>query len=221
MLSLARKIPAAHASMKAGKWDRKSFEGVELLQQNTRHHRLGRIGGEVARRAIAFGMRVLVFDPFLSLSRAKTLQVEVCETRRDLPAGGFHHCSCADHRPDPRHDQQDHDCQDEKRRPPHQLRPRRHYRRSRRCSKRSRPGTWPAWRLMCTKPSRRKDSPLRDVDQARAHAAPRRLHARSAGKLSASKSPSRLPKCSPAARSATPSTCRLSMPKCWRCSSRI
>ena len=79
MLSLARKIPAAHASMKAGKWDRKSFEGVELYNKTLGIIGLGRIGGEVAKRAIVFGMRVLVFDPFLSLSRAKALQVEVCE----------------------------------------------------------------------------------------------------------------------------------------------
>ena len=79
VLSLARQIPAAHASMKAGKWDRKSFEGVELYNKTLGIIGLGRIGGEVAKRAIAFGMRVLVFDPFLSLSRAKALQVEVCE----------------------------------------------------------------------------------------------------------------------------------------------
>ena len=45
MLSLARKIPAAHASMKAGKWDRKSFEGVELFNKTLGIIGLGRIGG--------------------------------------------------------------------------------------------------------------------------------------------------------------------------------
>ena len=79
MLALARKIPAAHASMKAGKWDRKSFEGVEVYNKTLGIIGMGRIGTEVARRAIAFGMCVLVYDPFLSLSRAKALQVEVCE----------------------------------------------------------------------------------------------------------------------------------------------
>jgi D-3-phosphoglycerate dehydrogenase len=79
MMSLARKIPQAHATMKAGRWDRKSFEGVELYNKTLGIIGMGRIGGEVARRAIAFGMRVLVYDPFLSLSRAKALQVEVCE----------------------------------------------------------------------------------------------------------------------------------------------
>lgn len=79
MMALARKIPQAHATMKAGKWDRKSFEGVELYNKTLGIVGMGRIGTEVARRAIAFGMRVLVYDPFLSLSRAKALQVEVCE----------------------------------------------------------------------------------------------------------------------------------------------
>ncbi len=79
MMALARKIPQAHASVKAGKWDRKSFEGVELYNKTLGIIGMGRIGGEVARRAIAFGMRVLAYDPFLSVSRAKTLQVEVVE----------------------------------------------------------------------------------------------------------------------------------------------
>jgi D-3-phosphoglycerate dehydrogenase len=79
MMALARKIPQAHASVKAGKWDRKSFEGVELHTKTLGIIGMGRIGGEVARRAVAFGMRVLAYDPFLSLSRAKALQVEVVE----------------------------------------------------------------------------------------------------------------------------------------------
>lgn len=79
MLALARNIPQACASVKAGQWDRKSFEGTELFNKVLGIIGMGRIGGEVARRAIAFGMRVLAYDPFLSPSRAKTLQVEVVE----------------------------------------------------------------------------------------------------------------------------------------------
>src|SRR5256712_11981576 len=79
LMSLARKIPQAHATVKAGKWDRKSFEGVELYNKTLGIVGMGRIGSEVARRAIAFGMRVLAYDPFLSLSKAKALQVEVVE----------------------------------------------------------------------------------------------------------------------------------------------
>ena len=79
LMALARKIPQAHATVKAGKWDRKCFEGVELYNKTLGIIGMGRIGSEVARRAIAFGMRVLAYDPFLSLSKAKALQVEVVE----------------------------------------------------------------------------------------------------------------------------------------------
>lgn len=79
LLSLARSIPQAHASMKAGQWDRKSFQGVELCNKVLGIIGMGRIGGEVARRAIGFGMRVLAYDPYLAISRAKSLQVELCD----------------------------------------------------------------------------------------------------------------------------------------------
>ena len=79
LLSLARKIPQAHASMVAGKWDRKSFEGVELCGKTLGIIGMGRIGGEVARRAIAFGMNVIAFDPYLVQSRARSLQVELAD----------------------------------------------------------------------------------------------------------------------------------------------
>jgi len=79
LMALARKIPQAHCSMKGGEWDRKSFQGVELYGKTLGILGMGRIGSEVARRAIAFGMQVLAYDPYLSLSRAKTLQVELVE----------------------------------------------------------------------------------------------------------------------------------------------
>jgi len=79
LLSLARKIPQAHASMVAGKWDRKSFEGTELCGKTLGIIGMGRIGGEVARRAIGFGMNVIAFDPYLVQSRARSLQVELAD----------------------------------------------------------------------------------------------------------------------------------------------
>ena len=79
LMALARKIPQAHGSMKAGEWNRKEFQGVELYNKTLGVLGMGRIGSEVARRAIAFGMRVLAYDPYLSLSRAKELQVELVE----------------------------------------------------------------------------------------------------------------------------------------------
>ena len=72
----ARPVPQAAASMKAGQWDRKSFNGVELFRKTLGIVGLGRIGGEVAKRAQAFGMRVLAYDPYLAPSRAKAMQVE-------------------------------------------------------------------------------------------------------------------------------------------------
>jgi D-3-phosphoglycerate dehydrogenase len=77
ILSLARKVPQAHASMTAGKWDRKQFQGAELAGKTLGVLGLGRIGSEVARRALAFGMRVLAYDPFLTETRARELGIEL------------------------------------------------------------------------------------------------------------------------------------------------
>lgn len=76
LLCGARPVPQAAASMKAGQWDRKSFSGIELFRKTLGIVGLGRIGGEVAKRAQAFGMRVLAYDPYLVPSRAKAMQVE-------------------------------------------------------------------------------------------------------------------------------------------------
>jgi len=90
MLATARYIPQADASMKAGKWDRKKFEGVELHGKTIAILGMGRIGTEVARRAIAFGMKVLAYDPYISASKAKSLQVEVVDKVDDiLPQADF------------------------------------------------------------------------------------------------------------------------------------
>ncbi|MCF7687178.1 MAG: phosphoglycerate dehydrogenase [Cephaloticoccus sp.] len=72
----ARPVPQAAASMKAGKWDRKSLSGIELFRKTLGVVGLGRIGSEVAKRAQAFGMRVVAYDPYLAPSRAKAMQVE-------------------------------------------------------------------------------------------------------------------------------------------------
>jgi D-3-phosphoglycerate dehydrogenase len=79
LMSLARKIPQAHASMKAGEWNRKSFSGTELHGKTLGILGMGRIGGEVARRARVFGMRVLAYDPYLSQARAQAMDVEVAD----------------------------------------------------------------------------------------------------------------------------------------------
>src|SRR6059058_2001987 len=77
ILSLARKVPQAFASMTAGKWDRKQFQGIELSGKTLGILGLGRIGSEIAKRAVAFGMRVLAYDPFLTEARAQALGIEL------------------------------------------------------------------------------------------------------------------------------------------------
>jgi D-3-phosphoglycerate dehydrogenase len=77
ILSLARKIPQAAASMAAGKWDRKEFSGIELARKTLGVLGAGRIGTEVAKRALAFGMKVIAYDPFLTEARAQTLGIEL------------------------------------------------------------------------------------------------------------------------------------------------
>src|SRR5258705_3504027 len=79
LMALARKIPQAHASMKAGEWNRKAFQGIKLYNKTLGILGMGRIGSEVAKRATAFGMTVLAFDPYLNLARAKAMQVELGE----------------------------------------------------------------------------------------------------------------------------------------------
>ena len=86
LVSIARNIPQAHATVKAGRWDRKKFEGVELYDKTLGILGMGRIGSEIARRAIAFGMRVLAYDPYLSAAKARSLQVELLDNLDDLVA---------------------------------------------------------------------------------------------------------------------------------------
>jgi D-3-phosphoglycerate dehydrogenase len=68
MLSLARHIPQAHTSLSGGKWDRKSFGGIELRGKTLGLVGFGRIGRAVAKRALAFEMTVIAFDPYITSS---------------------------------------------------------------------------------------------------------------------------------------------------------
>lgn len=87
MLSLARNIPQAHASMIAGRWDRKLYTGVEMNGKRLAILGMGRIGSEFAKRAQAFGMAVVSFDPFLTAARAKSLKVELAESPEEALKG--------------------------------------------------------------------------------------------------------------------------------------
>jgi len=86
LLNVARKIPQADAAVRGGKWDRKNLEGVELYNKTLGVIGMGRIGSDLSRRAIAFGMRVIAYDPYLSATRARSLQVELVEELDDLLA---------------------------------------------------------------------------------------------------------------------------------------
>jgi D-3-phosphoglycerate dehydrogenase len=77
MLALARHLPAADAAMKQGKWEKKKFLGEEVRGKTLGLVGLGRIGQEVARRAAAFGTRIVAHDPFISEQVARDLNVEL------------------------------------------------------------------------------------------------------------------------------------------------
>lgn len=79
MLAMARRVPAADASVRSGAWARSKYQGVELRGRTLGLIGCGRIGGEVARRARAFGMRVVASDPYLTDERAEELRVERAE----------------------------------------------------------------------------------------------------------------------------------------------
>ena len=84
MLAAARKIPAANSSLKKSEWNRKQFMGRQLYGKILGIIGLGRIGGSVAARAKAFGMKVIAYDPYLKKSRADGLGVTLCEQLEEL-----------------------------------------------------------------------------------------------------------------------------------------
>ena len=80
LLGLARNLPQAHASLTGGKWERSKFSGVELYEKTLGILGFGRIGQLVAHRALAFGMHVIAFDPFVSAERYRELGVEKADS---------------------------------------------------------------------------------------------------------------------------------------------
>ncbi len=86
MISLARKIPWAHAAMAGGGWEREKFMGTELHGKTLGIVGLGRIGLTLARRAIAFGMSVCAYDPFINADSALDGQVPMLGSLRDVLA---------------------------------------------------------------------------------------------------------------------------------------
>ena len=76
MFSLARKVPAADASMKAGAWERSKFTGSELFNKTLGVIGLGKVGGRVAHVAQSVGMKVIVYDPLITAERAAQLNLQ-------------------------------------------------------------------------------------------------------------------------------------------------
>lgn len=77
LVALARRVPQANSSLKAGQWKRKSFIGVELQGKTLGIVGMGRIGRAVAARARGFGMKILAFDPFIAPEQARDLEIDL------------------------------------------------------------------------------------------------------------------------------------------------
>lgn len=77
MLAMARNIPQAHGALKLGRWERSRWTGIELAGKTLGIIGLGRIGKLVSQRALAFDMRLIGYDPFISEERARRLNVEM------------------------------------------------------------------------------------------------------------------------------------------------
>jgi D-3-phosphoglycerate dehydrogenase len=75
LFAVARSIPQATASMKAGKWEKKKFMGVELFNKTLGILGLGAIGGQVAKKALGLEMNVIAYDPFLSEEKAREMGI--------------------------------------------------------------------------------------------------------------------------------------------------
>ena len=84
LLALSRNIPQAHAAVKAGRWERSRYAGHELAGKTLGLLGFGRIGQQVARRALALGMHVIAFDPFVSRERFRELGVEGAASQEDV-----------------------------------------------------------------------------------------------------------------------------------------
>ncbi|MBD3296451.1 MAG: phosphoglycerate dehydrogenase [Candidatus Omnitrophica bacterium] len=89
LLALTRNIPRAYNSLRAGRWERKKFMGVELYGKTLGVIGMGRIGTEFARRAQSFEMRVVTFDPFISREKARSLKVEPVDMDTLLETSDF------------------------------------------------------------------------------------------------------------------------------------
>ena len=84
LVALTRNIPQAHAALKQGRWERKTYGGIELADKTLGVLGFGRIGQQVARRAAGLGMRVVAYDPFVAPERFRELGVERVEKEDEV-----------------------------------------------------------------------------------------------------------------------------------------
>ncbi|MGZ4786165.1 MAG: phosphoglycerate dehydrogenase, partial [Acidimicrobiales bacterium] len=89
LLAQARNVPQAHAALIAGRWERSRWTGVELSDKTLGIIGLGRIGKLVAQRALAFGMRLVAYDPFVSAARARQMSVELVDLETLMAVSDF------------------------------------------------------------------------------------------------------------------------------------
>jgi D-3-phosphoglycerate dehydrogenase len=89
LLAQARNIPQAHSALKSGKWERSKWEGVELHGKTLGVVGLGKIGALVAQRAMAFGMRIVAYDPYISDERARHMGIELVDLDTLLAQSDF------------------------------------------------------------------------------------------------------------------------------------
>jgi D-3-phosphoglycerate dehydrogenase len=89
LVALARNIPQAHAALKEGRWERSQWGGVELAEKTLGVLGFGRIGQQVARRALGLQMRVVIYDPFVSTERTRELGVETASLDEVLSRSDF------------------------------------------------------------------------------------------------------------------------------------
>jgi D-3-phosphoglycerate dehydrogenase len=86
MLALARHVARADASIRAGAWEKKKFQGIELSGRTLGLLGVGRIGARVAELARTFGMRVVAYDPYVTHEKAREMRVEKVATPADVVA---------------------------------------------------------------------------------------------------------------------------------------
>ena len=89
LLSMARNVPQAHAALVAGRWERSRWTGVELSDKTLGVVGLGRIGKLVAQRAMAFGMKIVAYDPFVAPEMARKMNIDIVDLDTLLAVSDF------------------------------------------------------------------------------------------------------------------------------------